>query len=100
MSSITQVLCSATWNYFTSHLPEHFSRSLKVVKEAIMTDINDLVEEFWKTLSDGAVGAPFFEMRRLFEILQKCFDNLEVRSYISVFATTSSVDLADKTNRC
>ena len=43
-----------------------------------MTDINDLVQELWRTSNDGGVGVPFFEMRRLFEILQKCFDNLEV----------------------
>ena len=66
-----------TWEYFTSRLPYRFIRSPKVVKEAIMTDINDLVEEFLKTSSD-AVGASFFAMRRLLEILQKCFDNLEV----------------------
>ena len=51
-----------------------------------MTDINDLVEEFWKTLSesDRDVGASFFAMRCLFEVLQKCLDNLEV-CFISVF---------------
>jgi hypothetical protein len=48
------------------------------VKEAIMTDINNLVQEFWRTSSDGAVEAPFFEMRRLLGILQKCFDYLDV----------------------
>ena len=98
MSSITRVLHAATWDYFTSHLPEHFNSSSKAGKEAIMTEINDLVQEFWKTPSDGTVGASFFEMRRLFEILQKCFDDLEVHFYISVFAT--GFDLADKSNRC
>ena len=34
-----------------------------------MTDINDLVQEFWRTSSDRAVGA-FFEMRRLYEVLE------------------------------
>ena len=96
-SSITRVLHTETWDYFTSHLPEHFSSSPKVVKEAIMADINDLVQEFWKTSSGGTVGPSFFEMRRLFEILQKCFDDLEVHFYISVFAT--GFDLADKSNR-
>ena len=78
MSSITRVLRTTTWGYFTSRLPERFSRSPKEVKEAIMSDINDLVQEFWRTSSDGAVGAYFFPMRRLFEILQGCFINLEV----------------------
>ena len=78
MSSITRVLHTTTWDYFTSRLPDRFIRSPKAVQEAIMTDINDLVQEFWKTSSDGAVGASFFAMRRLFEILQRCFDILEV----------------------
>ena len=46
-----------------------------------MTDIsNDLVQEFWRTSSDGDVEASFSAMHpsRLFEILQKCFDGLEV----------------------
>ena len=58
-----------------------------------MTDINDLVEEFWRTSSDIDVGASFFAMRRLFEILQRCFDYLEVCFYIiSVFPI--AVDLS------
>jgi hypothetical protein len=51
------------------------------VKKAIMTDIHDLVGE-------GAVGASFFTMRRLFEILQRCSIILEVCfDIISFFAT-------------
>ena len=76
-SSITRVLHTTTWIYFTI-LGDRFFRSPKVVKEAIMTDIYDLVQEFW-TSSDGAVGASFIAMRRLLEILQLvlwkvCFD--------------------------
>ena len=82
MSSITQpeVLHTTTWRYFTSCLADRFRGSPKVVKEAIMTDINDLVQESWRTSSDvpGAVGASFFAMRCLFQILQKCFNDLEV----------------------
>ena len=76
--------------FFTSCLPDYFSCSPKLVKEAIMTDINNLVQVFWKTSSDGAVGAPSFEMGRLLEILifRMCL------LFISVFAT--AVDLADK----
>ena len=60
-----------------------------------MTDINDLVQEFWRTSSDGTVGASFFAMCRLLEILQGCFDLLEVRiDFISVFVT--AVYSADK----
>ena len=54
-----------------------------------MTDVNDLVQEFWSTSSDGAVwflGTSFFPMRRLFGVLQKCLGILKVRSsIISVF---------------
>jgi len=95
MSSITRVLHTTTWEYFTSRLPDRFSRSPKVVKEAIMTDINDLVQEFWRTSSDGVVGASLFAMRRLLEILQACLDNLEVCiDIVTVFAI--AVDLADE----
>ena len=37
-----------------------------------MTDINDLVQEFWSSSNVGAVGASFFEMRHLHEILEGC----------------------------
>ena len=59
-----------------------------------MTEINDLVQEFWRTSSDGFVGASFFAaMRRLFEILERYFDVLEVCfDIIPIFA-----DLADIT---
>ena len=94
MSSITRIL-HTTWDYFTSQLPDRFSRSPKVVKEAIMTDINHLIQEFWGTSSGGVEGASLFAMRRLFEILQKCSDIMEVCFVItSVFAATA-VDLAN-----
>ena len=73
ISSIPRVLHTKTWNYFTSRLPDRFYGSPKIVKETIMTDINCLVQEFWRISSDGAVGASFFEMCRLLEILQECF---------------------------
>ena len=79
MPSTTQVLHTATWDYFSGRLSRRFIRSLNVAKEAIMTDINDLVQEF---SSDGAVGLSFFAMLRLFEILQKClvcFDIISLR---------------------
>ena len=92
MSFITRVLHTTTWDYFTSYLPDRFSRSLKVVKEAIMTDINDLVQEFSRTSSDEA---SFFAMRHLHVILEECFNILEVCFDISsVFST--AIDLAEK----
>ena len=62
-------------DYFTSHLPDRFCLSPKQVKEVIMTDINDLAQESCRTSSDGDVGASFFAMRRLFEILHTCLNN-------------------------
>ena len=55
-------------------LPDRFNRSLKEVKNAIMTDINDFVEEFWRTSSDGAIEASFHAMHRLHKILQRCWE--------------------------
>ena len=75
--SFSHVLHTTTWDYFTS-LPDRFNRSPKVVKEAIMTDINDLVQEFRRPSSNGDAGASFFAMRRLFEILEVCFDIISV----------------------
>ena len=47
-----------------------------------MTDINDLVQEFLRTSSDGAVVESFFEMRCLYEILE---GYLKVSSYYFPF---------------
>jgi hypothetical protein len=73
-SPITSVIRTKTWNYFTSYLSDHFGRCPKAVKQAIMTDINDLLQDFWRTSSDGVVGTSLFAMRRLHEILQQCFN--------------------------
>ena len=89
MSSITRDLRATTWNFFTASLPHRFGRSPSVVREAIMTDINDLVQELMAS-SDG-VGASFFAMHRLFKILGMYFHYLVL--LIPFFAT---VDLADK----
>jgi hypothetical protein len=76
MSSIPRVLQTATWDYFTftSPLPDCFIRSPNVVKEAIMTDVNDLVQEFWRTSTDGTDGESIFAMRRLHEVLRGCLE--------------------------
>ena len=65
-SSITRVH-TTTWDYFTECLASRFIRSPNVVKEEIMTDISDLVQEFW-TSHIGAVETSFSAMRssRLF----------------------------------
>ena len=60
-----------------------------------MKDVHDLVHEF-RTSSNGAVGAPFFAMRFLLGILQKCLDYLEVCfDMVSFFANATPVDLTD-----
>ena len=59
-----------------------------------MSDINDLVQEFWRTSSDEAIEASFFEMRRLLKILQQCIHLLEVCfDIVSVFATAADKDV-------
>ena len=93
---MTQVLHTTTWGFFTSRLPDLFIHSPKALKEAIMTDIDDLVQMFW-TSSDGAVEVPFFAMLRLLEILEVCFDKLEVCFDIISFIDS---DFADKIYRC
>ena len=75
MSSITRVLHTSTWDFLSSRLPYRLRHSPRVVKEAIMTDIDDLVQELM-TSSDEAVGVSFFELRRLLgilQVLQVCF---------------------------
>ena len=73
MSSITHVLHTTTWGYFTKHLAIRFTDSPNV-KEEIIADINDLVQEFWMSSRDGAVGESFVAMCHLRKILQVGYD--------------------------
>ena len=57
-----------------------------------MTDINDLVQEFLRTSSNGDAEASLFEMRCLHDIL---VGYLEVSLYSSESIFTAAVDLAD-----
>ena len=53
----------------------------------LFRSINDLVQDFWRTSSDVDVGASIFAMRRLHDILQRCFVASEVCfDVISIFA--------------
>ena len=89
MSSITRIHAT-TWDYFTEYLKDRFIRSPKVVMEEIMTDINDLVREL-QTSSNGAIAESLFAMRRLYEILLKCFPLFNVCfDIISVLRPTST----------
>ena len=77
-SSITRVH-TTIWGYFTKSLAHRFIDSPKVVKEEIMTDINDLMQEFWTSHNGaGGPGTSFFPMRSncLLEILQRCLGSL------------------------
>ena len=99
MSSSTRVLHTATWDYFTSNLPYRFRNSPIVVKETIMIDINNLVQEFWSfwsTFSDEAVGASIFAMRHLLDILQEYYSPVCFH-IVSVFA--AAIDLLIKIYR-
>jgi hypothetical protein len=44
-----------------------------------MTDINDLMQEFWTRSSGGAVDVFFTAMRCLFSILNVCSDIIFIR---------------------
>jgi hypothetical protein len=85
MSSITRVLHTTTWGFFATHLPDRFCNSPKEVMEAIMADINDLVQEFWRTSRDGVDGSSRVAMRRLFEILEKCLDDADLEVCFDIF---------------
>ena len=74
MSSITRVLHTATWHYITSSLSDRFIRSPEVVKEAIITDINDFVQELCRTSTGRNDGESILAMRRLHDILRQCLE--------------------------
>ena len=92
VTSITRILHITTWDYFTSRLPYRLILSQKVVREAIMTELNDLVQELWRTSSDEADRTSLFAMHRLLGILGRCFNHSEVCFDFS----TTAFDLADK----
>jgi hypothetical protein len=78
----------ATWHYFKSYLPAHFMRCPKVVKDAITTDINDLMQQSWQTSTDGVdIFCP--PMCRLRQILQVCFHII----YLSRLSLTSLIKI-------
>ena len=85
MSSITRVHTTA-WQYFSRSLAVRFIRSPKEVKEEIMRDINDLVQEFL-TSSNGAVGASYVAMRRLFAILREYLNVCLIFSFLRLPST-------------
>ena len=58
--------------------------------EEIMTDINDLVQEF-QTSSNGTIAESLFAIRCLYEILLECFQLFNVCfDIISVLRPTST----------
>ncbi|KAF8816498.1 hypothetical protein BYT27DRAFT_7182054 [Phlegmacium glaucopus] len=69
--STTRLPHSATWGYVKFHLPSRFIASPKLVKDAIMTDINELTQEFWEISNTGAVDVFFTAMLCLMWILER-----------------------------
>ena len=61
-----------------------------------MTDINNVVQEFWRTSSDGAVDVSFYAMRRLLEIFQVC-SNIILRLPLNLIHPQTSA-ISDKFN--
>ena len=65
-----------------------------------MTDINDLVQEIWTSRTIGAAETSFIAMRssRLLEILQECFDSLNVVNLVcfDIYIFATPVDLAEQ----
>ena len=96
MSCITRVPHATTRAYFTQRLGDLFIFSSEVVKEEIMTDINDLVQEFLTTSSDGAIEGSILAMIHSLEILKRCFNSLEVCFNIVVSSFVTAAHLADK----
>ncbi|KAF8815804.1 hypothetical protein BYT27DRAFT_7155408 [Phlegmacium glaucopus] len=66
----TRLPHSATWDYVKFHLPPRFIKSPKLVKDAIMTDIDELMQEFCKISSSGAVDVFLTAMLCLMWILK------------------------------
>ena len=92
LSSIPLVLHITTWDYLTRSLPDRFNNSPKGVKKIVVKDMNDLVQELWRTSRDRNVEVPFVAMRRLHKI---CLAIFEVCFNI-IFVFTTAADLANK----
>ncbi|KAF8816499.1 hypothetical protein BYT27DRAFT_7182055 [Phlegmacium glaucopus] len=60
---------SKTWDYIKFHLPWRFGASPKLIRDAIMTDINGLTQEFWKISNSGVVDVFLPAMLCLAQIL-------------------------------
>jgi hypothetical protein len=72
--STTRFPHRATWDYFKSYLPAYFMCCPNVVQDTITTDINDLIQQFWRMSTDEVVDIFSLAMCRLREILQVCLD--------------------------
>ncbi|KAF8816521.1 hypothetical protein BYT27DRAFT_7182095 [Phlegmacium glaucopus] len=68
--STTRLPHSATWRYIDIHIPRRFIGSPKLVRDTIMTDINQLTQEFRKISSSGAVDISFPARLCLMQILK------------------------------
>ena len=77
-----------TWDHIKTYLPDDFIHCPEVVRDAIMMDIDNLLQEFWKTADIGAVDVRRFTLiRLLLDILRVCLN-------ITYFYFTTIIDFA------
>ncbi|KAF8816522.1 hypothetical protein BYT27DRAFT_7154559 [Phlegmacium glaucopus] len=102
--STTRLPHSATWYYVQSHLPWHFIESPKRVRDAIMMDINELIQEFWKISNNGAIGVFFTAMLCLMWGLEAIMSPATDDEFLEVYhacqkmvdqSFTESIDITD-----
>ncbi|KAF8816531.1 hypothetical protein BYT27DRAFT_7154580 [Phlegmacium glaucopus] len=85
IQSTTRLPHSATWGYVKFHLPWRFIKSPKPVKDAIIMDINELAQEFWKISNHGAFGVFFSAMLCLMGILEKIVSLVTNDEFLEVY---------------
>ena len=84
---------SETWAYFKKHLAGYLISPTTLVTDAIMTDLHDLVQEFW-TISGGGVvtvDVSFTAMCCLLAIFQD--DNVRYISFSFAIASTLLIQI-------
>ncbi|KAF8816495.1 hypothetical protein BYT27DRAFT_7182051 [Phlegmacium glaucopus] len=102
--STTQLPHSATWGYVKFHLPRRFITSPRRVKDAIITDITELIQEFWKISDNELVDVFFTAMLCLGWILEEIGSVVTDDALLRVYRAhekmfdrsfTESVDISD-----
>ena len=87
----TQLLLHGkTWAHIKTYLPDDFIHCPEVVRDAIMMDIDNLLQEFWKTSNVGAVDVQCFtSIRLLLDILSVCLNITFSRLQLTLLITTN-----------